>query len=240
MRDQEFREHLKTQGLKETSVYTNMINIFKFFNFCEKNGISEKDINADVIKSYVDYLQENFANNTQLLAVQSLKKFLSFIGKGDLKKYAFISRDYVGNVINGGLTNAEFKRLLKFLPSLLEKTAFVRENARNSLAVKLLLACKNLKTGEILELKFGDFVLEKDTFIINANGKKAKIKAYFVEKEFEILLPYRDLLNDYIFVSKEKHLMGTTILRYNLLEIGKELKIDNLIPYTLRRTPFVD
>ena len=47
MREQEFREHLKTQGLKETSVYTNMINIFKFFNFCEKNGISARNIRSN-------------------------------------------------------------------------------------------------------------------------------------------------------------------------------------------------
>ena len=72
MRDQEFREHLKTQGLKETSVYTNMINIFKFFNFCEKNGISEKDINADVMQTIHSFWLFNPLKNFYHLLVKRI------------------------------------------------------------------------------------------------------------------------------------------------------------------------
>ena len=235
-----FENYLEEQGLAKSSIRTNMMNIAKFFIFCKDNSISQDDICENVIKSYIDFIKKNYSNNTQLSNIQALRKFLSFIGRDDLQKYVFIGRNYsISDTATVGLTNDKLQRLLNFLPSLLKTNTFIRENARNALAVKLLLACKNIKTGELLELKFGDFILEQDIFVIKIKNKRAKVKSYFIEKEFEMLLPYRDLLDDYIFISKEKKLMGTIILRYNTLEIGKAVQIEGLIPSVLKKTYFI-
>lgn len=232
-----FEQYIKSQKLAESSKKTILSMIQIFFNFCNDNKITEQSLNRNNVLDFLEHIR-TLSNNTQLSCIQALRKLAAFMKNDSLMENISVSRDYSIQDTKT-LNDKELKKLLTYLPSLLNTEAFKRENARNALAVKLILACKNFTIHDILHLKFDNFELQGDDCIITFKNKRFSLKASFIQDELKALEDYKDLKEGYIFVSKVKNLVSGLGLRYNILEVGKGADIKNLLPIRLKKTPFI-
>lgn len=233
---QRFEKHIKEQNYKENTERIILSTIKKFYSFCEAENINIEQFSESDVKKYKQFLQKNLKNNAQLSCIQSLRKLIIFLGKDDLLGVASITRDYTKK--HKILSSDDVENLLIYLEKLVASSENNYTDIRNVLGIKLILCCKNLRCNEMFSLKYDDFVLEGNEYVITFGNKKSKIKASFIEKELQILSSYKDLKDGYVFVSRNKNLLDSVTFNYNVTEIGKNVNIENLCPIDLKRVPF--
>lgn len=177
---------LNEKGRSEKSVKAYRWELEKFIAYLKQNGIQVQECKKINIRSYLS-LQQNSqpaARARTLFCIRSFFKFLVREGFLTTDPSATIDSPKVSRKVPQFLLNDEFKKLVKFTKTKLEKSAsentviadLLKKKTYDSRSAVLALLSAGVKKNELLSLKKGDFNPKTKTVEIKEGKHPRKVE----------------------------------------------------------------
>lgn len=232
-------------NIKKTSNNTELSykrDLAKLWQYLEEKGINEvKDITAEVLDSYIVYLEENhFAAATISRNVASIKAFYHYLYKGGL-----VDKDVSDKL--------KAPKIVKKMPEILtpEEVVWLLEQPKGDTPKEIrdkamleLLYATGIRVTELITLKVSDVNMQMG-FIICRDGSKERVipfgaaakkaMAIYLEKARNVML--LDLSSEILFVNCSGQPMSRQgfwkLIKYYAKKAGI---VADITPHTLRHS----
>lgn len=239
----EFKNYLKNvkkYSINTVNSYVSDINIFiSYLNF-EK--INYKNINRDIIRSYLKYLDENNYKSSSINRIlSSLNDYYNYLVKNKIIKYNYfndINRPRKEKKLPNFINYAEYMNLISTIEK--EDNAYLR--LRNLLLLEILFDT-GLRVSEAVNIKIKDIDFKNHSIKVLGKGSKERI-VYFGDYASNYLEEYLSLRegikssdDEYLFWNKNYQKLTRRGAEYLINNIAKKALLKQKItPHTLRHT----
>lgn len=239
----EFKNYLKNvkkYSINTVNSYVSDINIFiSYLNF-EK--INYKNINRDIIRSYLKYLDDNNYKSSSINRIlSSLNDYYNYLVKNKIIKYNYfndINRPRKEKKLPNFINYAEYMNLI----STIEKEDNTYLRLRNLLLLEILFDT-GLRVSEAVNIKIKDIDFKNHSIKVLGKGSKERI-VYFGDYASNYLEEYLSLRegikssdDEYLFWNKNYQKLTRRGAEYLINNIAKKALLKQKItPHTLRHT----
>ena len=239
----EFKNYLKNvkkYSINTVNSYVSDINIFISYLSVEK--VNYKNINRDIIRSYLKYLDENNYKSSSINRIlSSLNDYYNYLVKNKIIKYNYfndINRPRKEKKLPNFINYAEYMNLISTIEK--EDNAYLR--LRNLLLLEILFDT-GLRVSEAVNIKIKDIDFKNHSIKVLGKGSKERI-VYFGDYASNYLEEYLSLRegikssdDEYLFWNKNYQKLTRRGAEYLINNIAKKALLKQKItPHTLRHT----
>ena len=226
-----YLKNVRKYSLNTINSYISDINIFLEYLHIQK--LNYKDVNHEVIRSYLKYLDEKKYKNSSINRIlSSLNDYYNYLTKCKVTKYNYfedINRPRKEKRLPNFINYSEYMNLLATVEK--EENEFLK--ARNLLLLEILFDT-GLRVSEAVNIEINN---------INKKGNKERIVYYgdYAKNYLEDYLNLRRNINivdkEYLFLNKNYTRLTRRGVEYLISDISKKALLRQKIsPHTLRHS----
>lgn len=244
----QFLEHLEIErGLSKATLTNYHFYLNRFATFSQKFKITNVlEINQELIKKYRLYINriklkdgENFKKNTQNYHLISIRSFLKYLAKNNIKALApekiELAKQQPRQV--NFLESSEIIKILQ-APLQIKQESLIKNRDK---AILEMLFSTGLRVSELTKLEIKDINLSREEFTIR--GKGGKLRLVFLSPEAKKSLSEHLENNKNIIENKKQKIFNLTARSVQRI-VNKYAKIAGITkqvtPHTLRHTYATD
>ena len=239
----EFENYLKNvrkYSINTVNSYLSDINIF--LEYLKESKINYKDVNRDVIRTYLKYLDTaKYKSSSINRLLSSLNDYYNYLLKMKYVKYNYfedINRPRREKKLPNFINYEEYMTLIKQAEK--EENEFLR--ARNLLFLEILFDT-GLRVSEAVNIKFSDINKSECSIKVLGKGSRERI-VYFGEYALNYLNDYMAIRaginspdKNYLFLNKNYTKLTRRGAEYLLNSVTKQALLKQKVtPHTLRHT----
>ena len=239
----DFENYLKSvrkYSLNTINSYISDINIFLEYLHIQK--LNYKDVNHEVIRSYLKYLDEKKYKNSSINRIlSSLNDYYNYLTKCKVTKYNYfedINRPRKEKRLPNFINYSEYMSLLATVEK--EENEFLK--ARNLLLLEILFDT-GLRVSEAVNIEINNINKKEQSIKVLGKGNKERIVYYgdYAKNYLEDYLNLRRNINivdkDYLFLNKNYTRLTRRGVEYLISDISKKAMLRQKIsPHTLRHS----
>lgn len=239
----EFENYLKNgrkYSINTVNSYLSDINIF--LEYLKESKINYKDVNCEVIRTYLKYLDEaKYKSSSINRLLSSLNDYYNYLVKMKYVKYNYfkdINRPRKEKKLPNFINYEEYMTLIKQIEK--EENEFLR--TRNLLFLEILFDT-GLRVSEAVNIKLSDINKSECSIRVLGKGKKERI-VYFGEHALSYLNDYmtirvgiNSLDKNYLFLNKNYTKLTRRGAEYLINSVTKQALLKQKVtPHTLRHS----
>lgn len=239
----EFENYLKNgrkYSINTVNSYLSDINIF--LEYLKESKINYKDVNCEVIRTYLKYLDEaKYKSSSINRLLSSLNDYYNYLVKMKYVKYNYfkdINRPRKEKKLPNFINYEEYMTLIKQIEK--EENEFLR--TRNLLFLEILFDT-GLRVSEAVNIKLSDINKNECSIRVLGKGKKERI-VYFGEYALSYLNHYmtirvgiNSLDKNYLFLNKNYTKLTRRGAEYLINSVTKQALLKQKVtPHTLRHS----
>ena len=239
----EFENYLKNgrkYSINTVNSYLSDINIF--LEYLKESKINYKDVNCEVIRTYLKYLDEaKYKSSSINRLLSSLNDYYNYLVKMKYVKYNYfkdINRPRKEKKLPNFINYEEYMTLIKQIEK--EENEFLR--TRNLLFLEILFDT-GLRVSEAVNIKLSDINKSECSIRVLGKGKKERI-VYFGEYALSYLNDYmtirvgiNSLDKNYLFLNKNYTKLTRRGAEYLINSVTKQALLKQKVtPHTLRHS----
>ncbi|SDN45799.1 integrase/recombinase XerD [Fictibacillus solisalsi] len=202
-------------------------------NYMLQHNLSFRDIGFPEVKSYNEYIKNNYANKTAIRKLDFFRRLLEFGYETHFYK-ALLSRWIVKPAAQKGhyiieetrqnqsqtrfqlreLSQEDAEFLISYFPKIVKTDTYRKQLQTRNLLIGYLLYTTGLRASELLNLNWGSFRKNRrGNLLVDVIGKGNKPRTIPIRQETkDLLFNYRELLDE----STELNIQDTSPLFYSL------------------------
>ena len=235
-----YLKNVKKYSINTVNSYVSDINIFISYLSVEK--VNYKNINRDIIRSYLKYLDENNYKSSSINRIlSSLNDYYNYLVKNKIIKYNYfndINRPRKEKKLPNFINYAEYMNLISTIEK--EDNAYLR--LRNLLLLEILFDT-GLRVSEAVNIKIKDIDFKNHSIKVLGKGSKERIVYFgdYASNYLEEYLSLRECIkssdDEYLFWNKNYQKLTRRGAEYLINNIAKKALLKQKItPHTLRHT----
>lgn len=239
----EFENYLKNgrkYSINTVNSYLSDINIF--LEYLKESKINYKDVNCEVIRTYLKYLDEaKYKSSSINRLLSSLNDYYNYLVKMKYVKYNYfkdINRPRKEKKLPNFINYEEYMTLIKQIEK--EENEFLR--TRNLLFLEILFDT-GLRVSEAVNIKLSDINKNECSIRVLGKGKKERI-VYFGEYALSYLNDYMNIRvginsldKNYLFLNKNYTKLTRRGAEYLINSVTKQALLKQKVtPHTLRHS----
>ena len=239
----EFENYLKNgrkYSINTVNSYLSDINIF--LEYLKESKINYKDVNCEVIRTYLKYLDEaKYKSSSINRLLSSLNDYYNYLVKMKYVKYNYfkdINRPRKEKKLPNFINYEEYMTLIKQIEK--EENEFLR--TRNLLFLEILFDT-GLRVSEAVNIKLSDINKSECSIRVLGKGKKERI-VYFGEYALSYLNDYmtirvgiNSLDKNYLILNKNYTKLTRRGAEYLINSVTKQALLKQKVtPHTLRHS----
>ena len=235
-----YLKNVRKYSLNTVNSYISDINIFLEYLHIQK--LNYKDVNHEVIRSYLKYLDEKKYKNSSINRIlSSLNDYYNYLTKCKVTKYNYfedINRPRKEKRLPNFINYSEYMSLLAIVEK--EENEFLK--ARNLLLLEILFDT-GLRVSEAVNIEINNINKKEQSIKVLGKGNKERIVYYgdYAKNYLEDYLNLRRNINivdkDYLFLNKNYTRLTRRGVEYLISDISKKALLRQKIsPHTLRHS----
>ncbi len=235
-----YLKNVRKYSLNTINSYISDINIFLEYLHIQK--LNYKDVNHEVIRSYLKYLDEKKYKNSSINRIlSSLNDYYNYLTKCKVTKYNYfedINRPRKEKRLPNFINYSEYMSLLATVEK--EENEFLK--ARNLLLLEILFDT-GLRVSEAVNIEINNINKKEQSIKVLGKGNKERIVYYgdYAKNYLEDYLNLRRNINivdkDYLFLNKNYTRLTRRGVEYLISDISKKALLRQKIsPHTLRHS----
>lgn len=235
-----YLKNVRKYSLNTINSYISDINIFLEYLYIQK--LNYKDVNHEVIRSYLKYLDEKKYKNSSINRIlSSLNDYYNYLTKCKVTKYNYfedINRPRKEKKLPNFINYSEYMSLLATVEK--EENEFLK--ARNLLLLEILFDT-GLRVSEAVNIKINNINKKEQSIKVLGKGNKERIVYYgdYAKNYLEDYLNLRRNINivdkEYLFLNKNYTRLTRRGVEYLISDISKKALLRQKIsPHTLRHS----
>lgn len=235
-----YLKNVRKYSLNTINSYISDINIFLEYLHIQK--LNYKDVNHEVIRSYLKYLDEKKYKNSSINRIlSSLNDYYNYLTKCKVTKYNYfedINRPRKEKRLPNFINYSEYISLLAIVEK--EENEFLK--ARNLLLLEILFDT-GLRVSEAVNIEINNINKKEQSIKVLGKGNKERIVYYgdYAKNYLEDYLNLRRNINivdkDYLFLNKNYTRLTRRGVEYLISDISKKALLRQKIsPHTLRHS----
>lgn len=235
-----YLKNVRKYSLNTINSYISDINIFLEYLHIQK--LNYKDVNHEVIRSYLKYLDEKKYKNSSINRIlSSLNDYYNYLTKCNVTKYNYfedINRPRKEKRLPNFINYSEYMSLLATVEK--EENEFLK--ARNLLLLEILFDT-GLRVSEAVNIEINNINKKEQSIKVLGKGNKERIVYYgdYAKNYLEDYLNLRRNINivdkDYLFLNKNYTRLTRRGVEYLISDISKKALLRQKIsPHTLRHS----
>ena len=235
-----YLKNVRKYSLNTINSYISDINIFLEYLHIQK--LNYKDVNHEVIRSYLKYLDEKKYKNSSINRIlSSLNDYYNYLTKCKVTKYNYfedINRPRKEKRLPNFINYSEYMSLLATVEK--EENEFLK--ARNLLLLEILFDT-GLRVSEAVNIEINNINKKEQSIKVLGKGNKERIVYYgdYAKNYLEDYLNLRRNINivdkDYLFLNKNYTRLTRRGVEYLISDISKKALLRQKIsPPTLRHS----
>ena len=235
-----YLKNVRKYSLNTINSYISDINIFLEYLHIQK--LNYKDVNHEVIRSYLKYLDEKKYKNSSINRIlSSLNDYYNYLTKCKVTKYNYfedINRPRKEKRLPNFINYSEYMNLLATVEK--EENEFLK--ARNLLLLEILFDT-GLRVSEAVNIEINNINKKEQSIKVLGKGNKERIVYYgdYAKNYLEDYLNLRRNINivdkDYLFLNKNYTRLARRGVEYLISDISKKAMLRQKIsPHTLRHS----
>ena len=235
-----YLKNVRKYSLNTNNSYISDINIFLEYLHIQK--LNYKDVNHEVIRSYLKYLDEKKYKNSSINRIlSSLNDYYNYLTKCKVTKYNYfedINRPRKEKRLPNFINYSEYMSLLATVEK--EENEFLK--ARNLLLLEILFDT-GLRVSEAVNIEINNINKKEQSIKVLGKGNKERIVYYgdYAKNYLENYLNLRRNINivdkDYLFLNKNYTRLTRRGVEYLISDISKKALLRQKIsPHTLRHS----
>lgn len=235
-----YLKNVRKYSLNTINSYISDINIFLEYLHIQK--LNYKDVNHEVIRSYLKYLDEKKYKNSSINRIlSSLNDYYNYLTKCKVTKYNYfedINRPRKEKRLPNFINYSEYMNLLATVEK--EENEFLK--ARNLLLLEILFDT-GLRVSEAVNIEINNINKKEQSIKVLGKGNKERIVYYgdYAKNYLEDYLNLRRNINiadkDYLFLNKNYTRLTRRGVEYLISDISKKALLRQKIsPHTLRHS----
>ncbi len=235
-----YLKNVRKYSLNTINSYISDINIFLEYLHIQK--LNYKDVNHEVIRSYLKYLDEKKYKNSSINRIlSSLNDYYNYLTKCKVTKYNYfedINRPRKEKRLPNFINYSEYMSLLAIVEK--EENEFLK--ARNLLLLEILFDT-GLRVSEAVNIEINNINKKEQSIKVLGKGNKERIVYYgdYAKNYLEDYLNLRRNINivdkDYLFLNKNYTRLTRRGVEYLISDISKKALLRQKIsPHTLRHS----
>lgn len=237
---EKYLKNVKKYSINTLNSYLSDINIF--ISYLNQEKINYKNINCDIIRSYLKYLDVNKYKSSSINRIlSSLNDYYSYLEKNKIIKYNYfkdINRPRKEKRLPNFINYTEYMNLINTVQK--ENNEYLK--IRNLLLLEILFDT-GLRVSEAVNIKISDIDLKNHSLKVLGKGSKERI-VYFGDYAVTYLEEYLALRknikskdNEYLFWNKDYQRLTRRGAEYLINAIAKKALLKQRItPHTLRHS----
>lgn len=235
-----YLKNVRKYSLNTINSYISDINIFLEYLHIQK--LNYKDVNHEVIRSYLKYLDEKKYKNSSINRIlSSLNDYYNYLTKCNVTKYNYfedINRPRKEKRLPNFINYSEYMSLLATVEK--EENEFLK--ARNLLLLEILFDT-GLRVSEAVNIEINNINKKEQSIKVLGKGNKERIVYYgdYAKNYLEDYLNLRRNINivdkEYLFLNKNYTRLTRRGVEYLISDISKKALLRQKIsPHTLRHS----
>lgn len=235
-----YLKNVRKYSLNTINSYISDINIFLEYLHIQK--LNYKDVNHEVIRSYLKYLDEKKYKNSSINRIlSSLNDYYNYLTKCKVTKYNYfedINRPHKEKRLPNFINYSEYMSLLAIVEK--EENEFLK--ARNLLLLEILFDT-GLRVSEAVNIEINNINKKEQSIKVLGKGNKERIVYYgdYAKNYLEDYLNLRRNINivdkEYLFLNKNYTRLTRRGVEYLISDISKKALLRQKIsPHTLRHS----
>ena len=235
-----YLKNVRKYSLNTINSYISDINIFLEYFHIQK--LNYKDVNHEVIRSYLKYLDEKKYKNSSINRIlSSLNDYYNYLTKCKVTKYNYfedINRPRKEKRLPNFINYSEYMSLLATVEK--EENEFLK--ARNLLLLEILFDT-GLRVSEAVNIEINNINKKEQSIKVLGKGNKERIVYYgdYAKNYLEDYLNLRRNINivdkEYLFLNKNYTRLTRRGVEYLISDISKKAMLRQKIsPHTLRHS----
>lgn len=235
-----YLKNVRKYSLNTINSYISDINIFLEYLHIQK--LNYKDVNHEVIRSYLKYLDEKKYKNSSINRIlSSLNDYYNYLTKCKVTKYNYfedINRPRKEKRLPNFINYSEYMSLLAIVEK--EENEFLK--ARNLLLLEILFDT-GLRVSEAVNIEINNINKKEQSIKVLGKGNKERIVYYgdYAKNYLEDYLNLRRNINivdkEYLFLNKNYIRLTRRGVEYLISDISKKALLRQKIsPHTLRHS----
>lgn len=235
-----YLKNVRKYSLNTINSYISDINIFLEYLHIQK--LNYKDVNHEVIRSYLKYLDEKKYKNSSINRIlSSLNDYYNYLTKCKVTKYNYfedINRPRKEKRLPNFINYSEYISLLAIVEK--EENEFLK--ARNLLLLEILFDT-GLRVSEAVNIEINNINKKEQSIKVLGKGNKERIVYYgdYAKNYLEDYLNLRRNINivdkEYLFLNKNYTRLTRRGVEYLISDISKKALLRQKIsPHTLRHS----
>lgn len=235
-----YLKNVRKYSLNTINSYISDINIFLEYLHIQK--LNYKDVNHEVIRSYLKYLDEKKYKNSSINRIlSSLNDYYNYLTKCKVTKYNYfedINRPRKEKRLPNFINYSEYMSLLATVEK--EENEFLK--VRNLLLLEILFDT-GLRVSEAVNIEINNINKKEQSIKVLGKGNKERIVYYgdYAKNYLEDYLNLRRNINivdkDYLFLNKNYTRLTRRGVEYLISDISKKALLRQKIsPHTLRHS----
>ena len=235
-----YLKNVRKYSLNTINSYISDINIFLEYLHIQK--LNYKDVNHEVIRSYLKYLDEKKYKNSSINRIlSSLNDYYNYLAKCKVTKYNYfedINRPRKEKRLPNFINYSEYMNLLATVEK--EENEFLK--ARNLLLLEILFDT-GLRVSEAVNIEINNINKKEQSIKVLGKGNKERIVYYgdYAKNYLEDYLNLRRNINivdkEYLFLNKNYTRLTRRGFEYLISDISKKALLRQKIsPHTLRHS----
>ena len=237
---EKYLKNVKKYSINTLNSYLSDINIF--ISYLNQEKINYKNINCDIIRSYLKYLDVNKYKSSSINRIlSSLNDYYSYLEKNKIIRYNYfkdINRPRKEKRLPNFINYTEYMNLINTVQK--ENNEYLK--IRNLLLLEILFDT-GLRVSEAVNIKISDIDLKNHSLKVLGKGNKERI-VYFGDYAVTYLEEYLALRknikskdNEYLFWNKDYQRLTRRGAEYLINNIAKKALLKQRItPHTLRHS----
>ena len=237
---EKYLKNVKKYSINTLNSYLSDINIF--ISYLNQEKINYKNINCDIIRSYLKYLDVNKYKSSSINRIlSSLNDYYSYLEKNKIIKHNYfkdINRPRKEKRLPNFINYTEYMNLINTVQK--ENNEYLK--IRNLLLLEILFDT-GLRVSEAVNIKISDIDLKNHSLKVLGKGNKERI-VYFGDYAVTYLEEYLALRknikskdNEYLFWNKDYQRLTRRGAEYLINNIAKKALLKQRItPHTLRHS----
>lgn len=237
---EKYLKNVKKYSINTLNSYLSDINIF--ISYLNQEKINYKNINCDIIRGYLKYLDVNKYKSSSINRIlSSLNDYYSYLEKNKIIRYNYfkdINRPRKEKRLPNFINYTEYMNLINTVQK--ENNEYLK--IRNLLLLEILFDT-GLRVSEAVNIKISDIDLKNNSLKVLGKGNKERI-VYFGDYAVTYLEEYLALRknikskdNEYLFWNKDYQRLTRRGAEYLINTIAKKALLKQRItPHTLRHS----
>lgn len=237
---EKYLKNVKKYSINTLNSYLSDINIF--ISYLNQEKINYKNINCDIIRSYLKYLDVNKYKSSSINRIlSSLNDYYSYLEKNKIIKYNYfkdINRPRKEKRLPNFINYTEYMNLINTVQK--ENNEYLK--IRNLLLLEILFDT-GLRVSEAVNIKISDIDLKNHSLKVLGKGNKERIVYFgdyavtYLEEYFALRKNIKSKDNEYLFWNKDYQKLTRRGAEYLINNIAKKALLKQRItPHTLRHS----